>query len=142
LNRIRLYGRANKDKEFDRNFISTMNKVVLDRMPALLVSDEYKGLSDIAKRRRLQNEFSSWRSLATETVVENLRRTDPKKALKMDFLSLPYVERQLIKSEYAERNPGKDLEEAEDWVAVPFYLSLIKRQTEATKNQTERMLGR
>ena len=60
----------------------------------------------------------------------------------MDYLSLPSVERQLIKAEYAERNPGKDLEEAEDWVAVPFYLSLIKRQTEATKNQTERMLGR
>jgi hypothetical protein len=142
LEPFRLYGRANKDKEFDRNFISTMNKVVLDRMPALIVSDEYKGLSDIAKRKRLQNEFSSWRSLATKTVVENLRRTDPKKALKMDYLSLPSVERQLIKSEYAERNPGKDLEEAEDWVAVPFYLSLIKRQTEATKNQTERMLGR
>lgn len=123
---FKLYGQASGDKEYDREYVTQANPLVIATIQRAMLSPRYQALPEIEQKQAIENVVKNILPVARQLTDAKFMQEDLNRVYKMKFNKLTEDTRKIINNRYATEHGGKTLEEANDYMKVPEYAARIK----------------
>lgn len=122
----KLYGQSSGDKEYDREYVTQANPLVIATINRAMMSPRYQALPEIEQKQAIENVVKNILPVARQLTDAKFMQEDLVRVYKMKFNKLTEDTRKIINSRYAAEHDGKTLEETNDYMKVPEYAAKIK----------------
>lgn len=122
----KLFGQSSGDKEYDREYVTQANPLVIAAINRAMMSPRYQALPEIEQKQAIENVVKNILPVARQLTDAKFMNEDLVRIYKMKFNKLPEDTRKIINSRYAAEHGGKTLEETNDYMKVTEYTAKIK----------------
>jgi hypothetical protein len=122
----KLFGQSSGDKEYDREYVTQANPLVIAAINRAMMSPRYQALPEIEQKQAIENVVKNILPVARQLTDAKFMNEDLVRIYKMKFNKLPEDTRKIINSRYAAEHGGKTLEETNDYMKVTEYAAKIK----------------
>lgn len=125
----KVYGRPSGDKDYDRLYISNINKRALDFVNTTINAPDYQNAISEEKKAMINNAIGKAAEVAREETNGFFNDNFPDKLMKIEYGKLSKDEKKIVNERYAADNNGRTMEEDKAYDQLKRYsnFDMLKR---------------